>query len=257
VTGYIPQFMTQLIQQFETSELADFLNFLGLLVHKLQTEMFSVLDELHLPLLEHVASIIAASTNGAEEKMAQTDTRKAYMSFLNNIVVSKLHSVFTSDRNKPHFERLLEMVMLIAQDVTDPQSEKFAFQFLARSVSTWARPTESANGVDSADTIPGFERFVYEHVFPLAFKVPSLPEFNMKDGQMVTVCHEIGGLLQAICQTRGKEAYDYLADVFFPGVQCPPPTALEFLTAAKDLDSKGFRKYFTDFVRASKRPPAS
>jgi len=147
--------------------------------------------------------------------------------------------------------------MLITQDVTDPQSEKFAFQFLARCISTWARPTDGTNGISSTDSIPGFERFVYEHVFPLAFKVPSMPEFNIKDGQMVTVCYEIAGLIQTICQTRGKEAYDYLADVFFPGVQCPPQTAVEFLTAAKDLDGKSFRKFFTDFVRASKRPPAS
>jgi exportin-T len=167
------------------------------------------------------------------------------------------------------------MIMTVAQDVTDPQSEKSAFQFLTRSISVWAQPTHCSNGVSSADAIPGFERFVYEHVFPLAFKVPSLPEFNIKDGQMVTVsssyysvvqhcshflpqvCHEIAGMIQAICQTRGKEAYDYLADVFFPSVHCPPATALEFLTAAKDLDSKAFRKYFTDFVRASNRPTSS
>ena len=71
------------------------------------------------------------------------------------------------------------------------------------------------------------------------------------------VCYEIAGLIQTICQTRVKEAYDYMTDVFFPGVHCPPSTALEFLTAAKDLDGKAFRKFFTDFVRASKRPAAS
>jgi exportin-T len=103
--------MTALIQQFEMSELADFLNFLGLLVHKLQTEMFGVLDELQTPLLEHVASIIAQTPNGREEKIAQTDTRKAYMTFLNNIVVSKLQGVFTSGSKLPTFHLVLHPVI--------------------------------------------------------------------------------------------------------------------------------------------------
>jgi exportin-T len=83
------------------------------------------------------------------------------------------------------------MVMLLSQDVNDPQSEKFAFQFLARCISIWARPTDAANGLDASESIPGFERFVYEHLIPLAFKVPSMPEFNIKDGQMVTVSFRI------------------------------------------------------------------
>jgi len=246
--------MSRLIQQFDPSELADFLSFLGLLMHKLQLEMFNVLDELLSPLHDHIFGILTRTPNGVEEKSSQMDTRKAYMAFLNNIIVSKLQGIYTSDRNKSNLEQLLEMVMLVAQDMTDPQSEKFAFQFLAKAASAWARLSNGTNGTVPADSIPGFERFLYDHVLPLAFKVPSLPEFNIKDGQMVTVCYEIGGTIQSICQTRGKEAYDYLSEVFFPGVNCPPATAHEFLTAAKDLDSKGFKKYFTDFVRASKRP---
>lgn len=206
VTNYIPQFMTRLIQQFESTELSDFLSFLSLLVHKLQLEMFSVLDELLTPLHEHIARLLRQTPNGAEEKTSQNDTRKAYMTFLNNIVLSKLQGVFTSDReffsdcpldepdvnnlsgNKPEFERLIEMVMLIASDVSDAQSQKFAFQFLGRAISTWARlaQADGANGAIT-ESIPGFEQFVYEHLLPLAFKAPSLPEFNIKDGQMVMV----------------------------------------------------------------------
>lgn len=80
------------------------------------------------------------------------------------------------------------MVMAIASDVMDAQSQKFAFQFLARAISTWARPAQvdGPNGAIS-ESIPGFEQFVYEHLLPLAFKAPSLPEFNIKDGQMVMV----------------------------------------------------------------------
>jgi exportin-T len=89
--------MSRLIQQCESSELADFLSFLSLLVHKLQLEMFGVLDELLTPLHEHIASLLAQTPNGIEEKTAQVDTRKAYMAFLNNVVLSKLQGVYTSE----------------------------------------------------------------------------------------------------------------------------------------------------------------
>jgi exportin-T len=36
VTHFIPTLMTNLLAHFEPSELADFMNFIGLLIHKLQ-----------------------------------------------------------------------------------------------------------------------------------------------------------------------------------------------------------------------------
>jgi len=35
--------------------------------------------------------------------------------------------------------------------------------------------------------LPGFERFIYERLVPTAFHVPSLPNFNLKDGQVTVV----------------------------------------------------------------------
>ena len=65
------------------------------------------------------------------------------------------------------------------------------------------------------------------------------------------VLHEIANLLQIVCQTRGPEAYNYFLSVFLPSQNWPQETALEFTTKLRDLDGKGFRKYFTDFVRSS------
>jgi exportin-T len=82
---------------------------------------------------------------------------------------------------------------MISEDVTDPSSQKLAFNFLNRCITFWARMPSSAddetqnNGISTSSGIHGFERFIYEHVIPLAFKIPSLPNFNIQDGQMVTV----------------------------------------------------------------------
>lgn len=66
------------------------------------------------------------------------------------------------------------------------------------------------------------------------------------------VLQEIAGLLQTIGKVRGQEAYTFFINVFLPSQNWPTETALEFTTRMRDLDSKQFRKYFADFVRASR-----
>jgi exportin-T len=66
------------------------------------------------------------------------------------------------------------------------------------------------------------------------------------------VLQEIAGLLQTVGKVRGQEAYEFFVSVFLPAQNWPTETALEFTTKMRDLDSKQFRKYFSDFVRASR-----
>ena len=151
----------------------------------------------------------------------------------------------------------------LIEDVSDPGSQKVAVIFLSRCVTTWGR--------ESNEALPGFDRFIYERLVPTAFRVPSLPGFNTKDGQMTVVSlnfqilsynrmiyysqkvlHEIANLLQTICKTRGTEAYNFFLNIFLPSQSWPPDTALDFTTKLRDLDGKLFRKYFTDLIRSSR-----
>jgi exportin-T len=66
------------------------------------------------------------------------------------------------------------------------------------------------------------------------------------------VLQEIAGLLQIIGKVRGQEAYSFFVSVFLPAQNWPAETALEFATKIRDLDSKQFRKYFAELVRASR-----
>jgi exportin-T len=81
--------------------------------------------------------------------------------------------------NIVHLEQLLQFVMQMAADCSDSPSQKGAFTFLGRCVAAWAHPT-------SETPIP-LERFIYDHLVPLIFKVPSMPQFNIKDGQVAVV----------------------------------------------------------------------
>ncbi|KAF8526317.1 ARM repeat-containing protein [Hysterangium stoloniferum] len=256
MTKYIPALMGSLLVHFDSGELVEFVRFIGHLIHKLQDQILDVLDQLITPLSTHIFSVLAAPSETSSERQLHLETKKEYLNLLNNIISSKQHVVLTSARNKGGFETILTMAVQIAQDFSDNNGQKLAFSLLSRTITVWGQPgppsNESLNGNGTSTQIPGFERFLYEQLVPVAFKVPSSPQFNVKDGQMMVLCHEIGGMLQLICKTRGQEAYDYLVNVFLPSQNCPPEMATDFATKIRDYDSKTFKKFFTDFVRASR-----
>ena len=87
--------------------------------------------------------------------------------------------------NSANFEPLLESMLGIAEDASEPSSQKAAFVFFTKCVTCWGQPiTENA---PDQEGLPGFDRFIYERIVPLAFRVPSSPNFNLKDGQVIVV----------------------------------------------------------------------
>ncbi|KII89963.1 hypothetical protein PLICRDRAFT_40145 [Plicaturopsis crispa FD-325 SS-3] len=257
VTHFVPTLMKNLLTQFEPSELADFLNFLGLLIHKLQRDFFEVLDELIGPLSAHIRTVMSQPITGTDDQLAHAEIKKAYLALLNGIMASKVNHIFISERNKAGLEPLLENMQGLAENVSDPSGQRAAFQFFGRCVTVWGL-TESAvsqkvdDDAPAGISVPGFERFIYERLVPSAFGVLSSPALNLKDGQVLAILNEIANFLQIVCKTRGDEAYNFFLAVFLPSQNWPPETALEFTTKLRDLDTKSFRKYFIDFVRTSR-----
>ena len=91
-------------------------------------------------------------------------------------------------------ERLIE-------DISDPISEKSALQFLGRCVSAWGNPQEPSPAINgprhnTGSSLPGFERFIYERLIPATFRVLSLPDFSVKDGQLMTVIRTVKSLMK-------------------------------------------------------------
>ncbi|KAI0342761.1 ARM repeat-containing protein [Trametopsis cervina] len=253
VTHLIPPLMANLLAHFEPTELVDFMGFIGLLVHRLQNDLFDVLDQLIGPLTLHIDGLLSQPVSGTDDQIAHADTKRGYLTLLNSIMSSKLHDIFTSGRNQPQLESLLSSMQRLAEDVTDPSGQRAAFQFLGRCVTVWVQPLyQEATTGDQASGLPGFERFVYERLVPAAFSVLASPQFNIKDGQMLVVLHEICNFLQLVAKARREEAYDFFASVFLPSQGWPSDAAVEFATKLRDLDNKAFKKYLADFVRASR-----
>ncbi|KAF8656825.1 hypothetical protein AX16_002373 [Volvariella volvacea WC 439] len=244
LTSVIPLLMNSLLAHFQPTELADFMNLISLLIHKLPNDMFDVTDRLIGPLGAHITTMLSQPPSGTDDQVAQYESKRTYLSLLNNIMASKINGVFISERNSGQLEALLTMMLRVAEDVTDPSNEKTAIIFLSRCVSVWGQPQQGGQG----EGLPGFERFIYEQLVPTTFRIPSSPQFNIKDGQAAVVLNEMANLLQNICKVRGVEAYNYFISAFLPSQNWPSEAALEFTTKLKDLDNKAFRKYFTDFV---------
>ncbi|KAJ7650297.1 armadillo-type protein [Roridomyces roridus] len=259
VTHFIPQLMASLLTQFEPSELVDFLNFIGLLIHKLQADLFPVLDELIGPLSAHITRLLTQPISGTDDQRAHAETKKAYLALLNNILASKLQGVFISEKNRGGFDSLMETMISLTGDISDPASARAALVFLGRSITLWGQPVSSAsngNGHVAEHSLPGFDRYVYERIVTSVFAIPSLPDFNLKDPGLTPVLHEIANLLQTVFKTRGTEAHEYFLGVFLPSQGWPANAALDFVSKLRDLDGKAFRKYFTEFVRTSRSEPS-
>lgn len=106
--------MNNLLAHFEPSELVDFLNFLGLLIHKLQVchkiilvytnliylqkDLFNVLDELIAPLSAHIMALLAQPISGTDDQREHIETKKAFLALLNSVMASQLQGIFTSER---------------------------------------------------------------------------------------------------------------------------------------------------------------
>ena len=58
--------------------------------------------------------------------------------------------------------------------------------------------------------------------------------------------------LQTIVKVRGHEAQTYFATVFLPSKGWPSNAAIDFSTKLQELDTKAFRKYFSDLIRSSR-----
>ncbi|KAF7327748.1 Exportin-T [Mycena kentingensis (nom. inval.)] len=253
VAHFIPQLMSNLLAHFEPAELVDFLNFIGLLVHKLQEQLFSVLDELITPLSAHITGYLAQPVTGTDDQRVHVETKKAYIVLLNSIMSSKIPAVLTSDRNQGGFDALMANMLQIGSDLSDPVCQRGALQFIVRTISIWGLPTTSdGSGPSATKGLPGFEEYIYKRILPAVFQIPSLADFSLKEPAHAQVLNEVANVLQAIFKARGTEAYDYFLSAFLPSQGWPQESALEFTVKLRDLDTKAFRKYFADFVRSSR-----
>lgn len=280
IAELVPRFVTSVVTEFEPSELADFLSFLSLLMHRLKKNTFETMDMLLLPLLSRIFAVLQNPVTGTDEAVIHQRLQEAYLNFFTALMNSNLEGVFITDRNKPEFENLLSALMDLATNSDDSLSQRLAFSFFAKSIVAWGtsmkavqEPSVFADSAMSAlsqkvaaglaqptnqhtiskeqraeRALPGYETFVYQRLVPIVFSVPADPSFNIRGAQ--PVLYEMAMVLRNTVQARGQEGIDFLLNDMLPKIGCPPNVAQTLVEHLRTQQSKDFRKTFTDFIRA-------
>lgn len=236
-----------------------------------------------LPLLSRIFSILSSPVTGTDDATIQRQLKGSYLTFFTSLMNSNLDGVFISDRNKPEFENVLSTLLNMARECSDPQSQRLAFSFFAKSVIAWgtspdaaaapsvfadsARSAQSkavANGLASAtnqhaiekgeraaQALPGYEQFIYGQLVPLCFEIPADSKFNIKTG--LSVLFEIAMLLRNTLEARGQEAIDFLLNDLLPKLQCPRETADQLVLQLRTQQAKDVRQFFATWVKSTRR----
>ncbi|GHJ86694.1 hypothetical protein NliqN6_3096 [Naganishia liquefaciens] len=281
-TRYMPTLVVNMVGEFDAQELVEFLSFLGMLAHKLNKDIYDIMDELLPVLFDRVYLMLGQSANGTDDVLVQAELRKAYLTFLTTIFQAGLHQILLSPVNKPRFETFISSLIALAvttTDRTDRTAQRGALQVIRLTVSAWASdpavvhgPTtfltdvaaKEANGKEkkanggsngstpaaenSAQILPGYQQTIYDRLVPEIFVMIMSPDFNSKDGQSQLVLHEISSLLREIMMARGQEGIDAIL-TFLTSKQCPLPAAQELVRRMRSEILRDFRRTFSDFIR--------
>nr|XP_019043552.1 exportin-T [Kwoniella bestiolae CBS 10118]OCF22482.1 exportin-T [Kwoniella bestiolae CBS 10118] len=246
VAELVPRFVSVVVTEYETSELVDFMLFLGLLMHRLKKNTFETMDMLLLPLLSRIFAILQQPITGTDEAQTHARLKDAYLNFFTALMNANLDGVFITERNKPEFENLLTTLLGLTQDCSDPGSQRFAFGFFARSVIAWGTSPEAA--AQPSQALPGYENFIYQRLVPACFEVPARKEFNIRSSTLTLF--EMAALVRSTAQARGQEAINFLLNDLLPRLNCPPDIANQFVNSLRTQQAKDFRKTYTEFVKA-------
>lgn len=238
------------------------------------------MDMLLLPLLSRIFAVLQKPITGTDDGLTHRRLQEAYLGFFTALMNANLEGVFVTDRNKPEFENVLQSLLTMSTDSSDPMSQRLAFAFFAKSVIAWGTSAEAASKpsvfADSAMSIQsqkvaaglaapsnqhaitkeqraaqalaGYETFIYQQLVPTCFSVPADQKFNVKTG--VPVMHEMAAVLRNMVTARGQEGIDYLLGDMLPKIGCPPDMAQGLVERLRTQPAKDFRKTFAEFIKA-------
>ncbi|TIA87154.1 hypothetical protein E3P99_03348 [Wallemia hederae] len=263
ILNHVPAFVNGLLGRLEMTELSDFLVFLNMLLHKLKSQIFPILNSILQPIIDRVFSFLSTQVTGTDDELSRAEMEKSYLSFIGTILSAGLQGVFISDENRGRFVEILESICQFARDCAPP-TQRIAFSDVSKIIFCFGTLEQVQNSLNVQPTqnviqisptpIPlnGFEEYIYQHLIKLAFEVPAKPTFNLKDGQSNVVLGEIASLLRQAYLCRGEEFLTYLRTVYLPSIGCPDNIAVEFTNHISTDEPKIFKRSFTEFIKVSK-----
>ncbi|KAJ3334353.1 pre-tRNA nuclear export protein [Blyttiomyces sp. JEL0837] len=104
-------------------------------------------------------------------------------------------------------------------------------------------------GIGGKNTLPGFDKFIYESIVRVSFEIPMKPGFDAADAQTQNIFVELAALHKKILEVQGLEYVEYLT-MYLPSINCPEASSQQFLMGLQTLAPRAFVKVVKEtFVR--------
>ena len=166
--------------------------------------MLEMLNELLSPLLQRVFVSLSEPVTGTDDQIQLKELRREFLTFILFILNHDLGQVLVSEANRDHFQTILEAVEHYAKEISDPITEKVAFNLLTKMTFVFG-PSTSGQVITKANAglagaappqeqpLPGFDNLM-TRFSQLCWEIPYTPGFNPKDAQVKNVLGEISPL---------------------------------------------------------------
>lgn len=251
----ITRLISCLLDQCKTSELIDFLSFLGQLVHRFRKEagIFSMFESLISPLFTRILQALnedggVAASGSTDAIISKRNMRRAYLQFIFNILNNGMGALlfFNSDV----YEGVLQSILSFASDIEfgDDQSTKQAVLNLNKMLQVWGSGQVKEGGYCSGQLVPGFDQFILEHMSHLSFEIPAKQTFVVKNAQMRLLLGDLASLQYSIYDICRENYLRYLVEQYFPRVGLPTEYCTEYAKQLSSGDIKAFKTFFLQFI---------
>ena len=243
-----------LAESSSRDEMAQLLRSLDQVTFGFQHDVFGFLDTLFGGLMRRVWAGFSTPANGTDEEVQLAELKREYLNFLLVILGNGLGGIIVSTNNQQYFEQVIESIEHFTKDVSDLTTAKMAFQLLSRMCIIWGGaeivPNQVLTDVPQAQQqeLPGFKQFMTTRFSPLAWAMPSNPNFNPKDAQSRQVLMEAAALQKTIYAKSGNDYITYLRDTELPTLGLQGPMMDDYFTKLTTLDLKAWKSWFAKFV---------
>lgn len=246
-----------LLQRCSHAELADFLGFLGHLLHSFRNDegVYNMLKSLLSPLCQRVFASLeelsaSAEAGNTDDKVHKVEIQRGYLMFIMQILRDRMGGAIVQDKQLA--DSIIKSVIHYASDPSDIYTCRSATSCLTKMIQLWGNgELEAASAeetvFDQGQKIEGFEQIVLEFS-SICWQVPASAGFNLQDAQSKILVTEFGNIQKHIYLKKGDQFLSYLMEQYFPQIGVPDNAAKDYVEKLQSMDAKEFKKYFSAFV---------
>ncbi|KAK9469029.1 armadillo-type protein [Lipomyces arxii] len=131
----IPVLLSRLLSESSTSELIDFMSFLGQLIHsfKGQPGIMDMLDSLFGPLVSRIFYSLSISADGSTDvEIEQNEMKKVYFNFVMGMLNNNMEAVLVSETNRQLLGSVMQSVAHYTSTSTDAFTKKLGNSIYSR-----------------------------------------------------------------------------------------------------------------------------